>query len=97
MERENIEAYAEVQSAVSSQAGQENMAAVTTTPRLPDFVDGKDNLDRYLLHIEQYAFIAGWQQNMWVVLLSLLLISKPLNVYSRISSEDKLEFSVVKI
>ena len=42
MERKNIKAQAEVQSAASSQAGQENVAAVSQTPGLPGFVDGKD-------------------------------------------------------
>ena len=67
MERENIEARAEVQSAASSQAGQENVAAVTKTPGLPGFVDGKDNLDTDLLRFERYAAIAGWQRDMWAV------------------------------
>ena len=34
MDRENIEARAEVQSAASSQAGQDNVAAVTKNPGL---------------------------------------------------------------
>ena len=48
VERENVEARAEVHSAASSQAGQENVAAVTETCGLSSFVDGKDNLDNYL-------------------------------------------------
>ena len=49
MERENIEARAEVQPAASSQPGQNYVVAVTKTPGLPGFVDGKENLDNYLL------------------------------------------------
>ena len=63
MKRENIEARAEVQSAASSQARQENVAAVTKTPGLPGFVVRKDNLDNYLSRFERYATIAGWQRN----------------------------------
>ena len=49
VECENIEARTEVQSAASSQAGQENVTTATTTSGLPGFVDWKDNLDNYLL------------------------------------------------
>ena len=61
MECENIKALVEVQSAASSQAGQENVAAVAKTPGLPGFVDGKDNLHNYLLRFERYATIACLQ------------------------------------
>ena len=50
----------EVQSAASSLTGQENVVALTKTPGLPGFVDGKANLDNYLLQFERYATIAGW-------------------------------------
>ena len=43
VERENIKARAEVQSTASSQAGQENVVALTNAPGLPGFVDEKDN------------------------------------------------------
>ena len=88
VERENIEARAEVQSAASSQAGQENVTAVTKTPWLPDFVDGKDNLDNYLLRFERYATMAGWQRDTWAVRLCPLLTGKALDVYSGLSSKD---------
>ena len=88
VERKNIEARAEVQSAASSQAGQDTVAAVTKTPGLPGFVDGKDNLDNYLLRFERYATISGWQRDAWAVRLSPLLTGKALDVYSELSSED---------
>ena len=69
MERENIEARAEVQSTASSRASQENVVALTETPGLPGFLDGKDNLDDYLLRFESYAIIAGWQRVTWAVRL----------------------------
>ena len=57
MKREIIEARAEVQSAASSQAGQENVTAVTTTLELPAFVDGKGNLNNHVLLFEIYVHI----------------------------------------
>ena len=65
-----MEARAEVQSADSSQTGQENVAGITKTLALPGFVDRKDNLVNYLLRFERYAIIAGWQRDTWVVRLS---------------------------
>ena len=88
VERENIEAQAEVQSAESGQAGQENVAAMTKTPELLGFLDGKNNLDNYLLRFEKYSTITGWQQDTWAVWLSQLLTSKALDVNSRLSSEN---------
>ena len=88
VEHENIENREEVQSAASSQAGQENVAAVTKPHGLPGFVDGKSNLDDYLLRFKRYATIAGWQRDTGAVWLSPLLISKALDVYSGLSSED---------
>ena len=96
VERENIEARAEVQSAVLSQAGQEKVATVTKTPGLPGFVDGKDNLDYYLLRFVRYATIAGWQRDTWAVRLSPLLSGKALDVYSEISSEDAWEYDKLR-
>ena len=76
IERKNIKARAEVHLAVSSQVGQENVAAVTKIPGLPGFVDGKDNLANYVLRFEIYATIAGWQRDTWAVRLSPLLLVK---------------------
>ena len=53
VEREIIEARAEIQWAAFSQADQENVGAVTKTSGLPDFVEGKDNQDNYLLRFER--------------------------------------------
>ena len=92
VEGQNIEARAEVQSAASSQAGQENVTAVTKTPGLPAFVDEKDNLDNYLLRFERYATIAGWHRDTWAVWLSPLLTGKALDVYSGLSSEDDRDY-----
>ena len=88
VESENIKAQAEVQSAESGQAGQENVAAMIKTPKLLGFLDGKNNLDNYLLRFEKYSTITGWQQDTWAVWLSQLLTSKALDVNSRLSSEN---------
>ena len=35
------------------------------SPDLPHFVDGKDDLDSYLLRFERYATVANWPQTNW--------------------------------
>ena len=65
-----------------------NVTAVTKTSGLPGFVDGKDNLDYYLLRFEINATIAGWQRDTWAVRRSPLLTGKALDVYSGLSSEE---------
>ena len=78
----------QLQLVASSQAGQENMAAVTKTPGLPDFVDWKDNLDNYLLRFERYATIADWKRDTCATRFSPLLTGKALDVNSGLSSKD---------
>ena len=92
VERENIEARAEVQSAASSQASQEIVAAVTKTPGISGFVNVKHNLDNYLLWIERYTTIAGWQRDTWAVRLSPLLTVKALDIFSGLSSKDACDY-----
>ena len=59
LERERLtvhgSASSEDQQMASSQAFQENAVAKTKAPVLPGSVDGKDNLDSYLLRLEKYA------------------------------------------
>ena len=72
------------------------MTAVTKTPGLPGFVDGKDNLDNYLLRFERYATIAGWQRDTLAVRLSPLLTGKALDVYSGLFSEDVRDYDKLR-
>ena len=68
------------------------MAAGARAPELPSFVDGKDNLDSYLLRFERYATVAGWEKETWATRLSPLLSGRALEVYSGLSTEDALNY-----
>ena len=63
---------------------------------LPHFVDGKDDLDSYLLRFERYATVANWPQTNWATQLSALLRGEALGVYSRLSQEDALDYERLK-
>ena len=82
VEREKIEARAEVKLSASSQAGQENAAAATKTHVLRGF--------------ERYASIAGWQQDTWAVRLSPLLTGKALDVYFGLFSKDARDYDKLR-
>ena len=58
---------------------------------LPGFVDGKDNLDSYLLRFERYA-TAGWERSDWATRLSPLLSGRALDVYSGLSDEQARDY-----
>ena len=66
------------------------------TPRLPVFVDGKDDLDAYLERFERYAKNQGWKDDEWATDLSALLTGKALGVYSRMSAKDAVQYDRLK-
>ena len=77
------------------------MFARTKAPVLPGFVDGKNNLDSYLLRFKRYATVAGWEQSDWATRLSPLLSGRALDVYSGLSGElardyDKLQKALLQ-
>ena len=40
------------------------------SPKLPSFIDEKDELDSYLLRFERYAENASWEKDTWAIKLS---------------------------
>eukprot|EP00794_Sanderia_malayensis_P021282 gene21282-23353_t len=65
-------------------------------PKLPAFVDGKDDLDSYLKRFERFATINGWEKYEWATALSALLTGKALDVYSRMPEDTVLDYDKVK-
>ena len=99
-EQRSASSEEEDQQAALSQASQ-NAVARTRAPVLPGFVDGKDNLDSYLLRFDRYATVAGWEQSDWATRLSPLLSARALDVYFGLSGEqardyDKLQKALVQ-
>ena len=68
----------------------------TRSSDLPHFVDGKDDLDSYLLRFEKYATVANWPQTNWATQLSALLGRTALDVYCRLSQEDAFDYERLK-
>ena len=61
--RLELEARRLSQSPNSEQVNQGLLENIMRTPPLPSFVDGKDNLDEYLLGFERYANVAEWNRS----------------------------------
>ena len=100
LERLRLEREADHSSGEGGEANQAGGACVAfggiKSPDLPHFVDGKDDLDSYLLCFERYATVANWPQTNWTTQLSALLSGKALGVYSRLSQEDALDYEHLK-
>lgn len=65
-------------------------------PKLPNFVENKDNIDSYLKRFERFATNASWPVEEWATNLSALLEGKALEVYSRLSAEDAVKYEVLR-
>ena len=72
-------------------------ARIARSPELPAFVDGRDDLDNYLLQFERYATVAGWEKEAWATQLSPLLTGRALEVYSRLSQDEAMDYERLKL
>ena len=66
------------------------------TPKLPPFVEDRDEMDSYLLRFERFARAAGWEEEQWAVSLSALLTGKALDIYYRMNTEDSSDYQTLK-
>ena len=66
------------------------------SPKLPSFVDEKDELDSYLLRFERYAENASWEKDTWAIKLSALLTGRAMDVYTRMSDADAGDYDKLK-
>ena len=66
-------------------------------PKLPSFVDGKDDLGAYLQRFERFAETAKWKKDGWASKLSALSSERALEVYSRLLEEAAKDYDKVKI
>ena len=66
------------------------------SPKLPSFIDEKDELDSYLLRFEHYAENASWEKDTWAIKLSALLTGRAMDVYTRMSDADASDYDKLK-
>ena len=95
--RLELEARRLYQSHNGEQLNQGLVENVVRTPPLLSLVDGKDNLDEYLLRFERYASVAKWNRSTWATQLSPLLTGKTVEVYNRLSPEEAMDYERLKV
>ena len=66
------------------------------SPKLPSFIDEKDELDSYLLRFERYAENASWEKDTWAIKLSALLTGRAMDIYTRMSDADASDYDKLK-
>ena len=85
------------QSHNGEQLNQESVENILRTLQLPSFVDGKNNLDEYLLRFERYANVAKWNRSTWATQSSSLLTGKAVEVYNGLSPEEAMDYERLKV
>ena len=83
-----MELQAQAQAAASSATTPTPRNKDAKSPKLPSFIDEKDELDSYLLCFERYAENASWEKDTWAIKLSALLTGRAMDVYTRMSDAD---------
>ena len=80
----------------NSDSGSSGNNSVAKLPKLPAFVDGKDDLDSYLQRFELFARSNNWNESTWSTSVSALLTGKALDVYSRLSETAPVDYKQLK-
>ncbi|GFO00922.1 retroviral-like aspartic protease 1 [Plakobranchus ocellatus] len=65
-------------------------------PKLPNFQDGRDDLDIWLTWFERFAESNGWSREKWSSSLCALLTGRALDCYGRLSAEQAKDYDKVK-
>ena len=65
-------------------------------PKLPAFVDIKDDLDSWLLRFELFGTTSGWPKESWCTPLSALLTGRALEAFCRLSETEATDYDRVK-
>ena len=96
MELQAQQAQAQVTASASLAATPPPRNKDAKSPKLPNFIDEKDELDSYLLRYERYAENASWEKDTWAIKLSALLTGRAMEVYTRMSDADASDYDKLK-
>ena len=91
-----MELQAQAQVTASSATTQPPLNKDAKSPKLPSFIDEKDELDSYLLRFERYAENASWEKDTWAIKLSALLTGRAMDIYTRMSDADASDYDKLK-
>ncbi|GFO10965.1 gypsy retrotransposon integrase-like protein 1 [Plakobranchus ocellatus] len=80
----------------SDGSGARSSDAGAKHPKLPNFQDGRDDLDIWLTRFERFAESNGWSREKWSSSLCALLTRRALDCYGWISAEHAKDYDKVK-
>ena len=89
LEAEKELSFKELELKVQEQASTSSVVAPiprnrhAKSPKIPSFIDKKDELDSYLLHFEPDVQNASWEKNTWAIKLSAVLTGRALTFLLR--------------
>ena len=66
------------------------------SPKLHEFKESTDSMDAFIQRFERFAIVQKWPRDSWAVNLSVLLTGKALEVYSRLSVDEALDYNCLK-
>ena len=99
VEIEKIRAQAGVKTVGCAAEGTTDIYADQVKPKLPTlpaFVDGKDDLDSWLLRLERFANTSEWPKENWCTSLSALRTGRALDVFCHLSESEAMDYDRVK-
>ena len=91
-----LELESKFKAADTSDQGHAQVHSSIKTPKIPAFDEARDDMDAYLRRFERYATANKWGKELWAVSLSALLKGKALEVFSRLSVDDSLDYEKLK-
>jgi len=82
---------------LSAIAGSKEDKISAKMPKLPNFDEGKDDIDSYLQRFERFATSMKWGKNTWATTLSAYLKGTALSVFSRMTAAEALDYDKLKV
>ena len=76
------------------QQDQQNERNNSKTPKLPSFVEGKDEINNFIQRFERYARANGWAEENCSISLGALLTGKALEAYTTDSHKKMRQISL---
>ncbi|GFO42836.1 retroviral-like aspartic protease 1 [Plakobranchus ocellatus] len=65
-------------------------------PKLPNFQNGRDDLDIWMTRFERFAESNGWSREKWSSLLCKMLTGHALDCYGWLSAEQAMDYDKIK-
>ncbi|XP_033099549.1 uncharacterized protein LOC117103147 [Anneissia japonica] len=82
---------------IEIQRAEEKEAPYVRAPKLPAFMEGRDDMDAFIHRFENYATAQKWNRGTWATNLGTLLTGKGLHEYSKLQGNDVQDYDKLKM